>query len=130
MRLGDIVLLKAEAQNENGNLGGATATVNLIRSRVGLPAISATSKEDLRAKILDERRLELAFEGQRWDDLVRAGVIVSTMNNLKEVKYTCADNVPSAPIAINYNMTNNKILCPIPQQERDANSNLTQNPGY
>ncbi len=130
MRLADIVLLKAEAQNETGNLGGATATVNLIRSRVGLPAISAISKDDMRAKILDERRLELAFEGQRWDDLVRSGTIVSTMNSLKEVKYSCADNVPSAPVAINYGMNNDKILCPVPQQERDANPNLAQNPGY
>lgn len=130
MRLADIILLKAEALNETGDLGGATVLVNQIRNRVGLPNISASSKEDMKSKILDERRLELAFEGQRWDDLVRAGEIVSTMNNLNEVKYTCNDGVPSAPIAINYNMTNDKILCPIPQQEMDANQNLIQNPRY
>lgn len=130
LRLDDIILLKAEALNETGDLSGAATAVNQIRARVGLPAISATSKDQMKAKILNERRLELAFEAQRWDDLVRAGELVSVMNGLKEVKYTCGDGTPSAPIAINYNATTEKILCPIPQQERDANPNLTQNPGY
>jgi starch-binding outer membrane protein, SusD/RagB family len=130
LRLADIILLKAEAQNETGDLSGAVATLNEVRTRVGLADISAASKEDMRSKILKERRLELAFEAQRWDDLVRFGVIVDVMNNLTEVKYTCGDGTPSAPVPIEYNMTTNKILCPIPQLERDANPNLTQNPDY
>lgn len=130
LRLADIILLKAEAQNETGDLSGAIANVNLIRNRVGLPPISAANKEDMRTKILDERRLELAFEGQRFDDLVRNGVFVSTMNNLKEYKFTCNGGTLSAPILINYNATLNKQLCPIPQNELDRNPKLTQNPGY
>lgn len=130
LRLADIILLKAEAQNETGNLSGAIANVNLIRNRVGLPPISAANKEDMRSKILNERRMELAFEGQRFDDLVRNGVFVSTMNNLKVYKYTCINGKPSAPILINYNATPDKELCPIPQNELDRNPNLTQNPGY
>lgn len=130
LRLADIILLKAEALNETGDMGGAVTLVNEIRSRVGLPDISAASKEDLRAKILDERRMELAFEAQRFDDLVRMGTFVSTMNNLNEYKYTCNDGTPGAPEKINYNATPEKELCPIPQNERDRNPNLTQNPGY
>ncbi len=130
LRLADVILLKAEAQNELNDLGGALSTTNQIRARVGLTPITASSKSDLKAKILNERRLELAFEGQRWDDLVRAGIATSTMNNLNEVKYTCGGGTPSAPININYNCTTEKWLCPIPQLERDANPNLTQNPGY
>ena len=130
LRLADIILLKAEAQNETGNLNGAIGSVNLIRNRVGLPGITSTSKEDLRTKILDERRMELAFEGHRFDDLVRNGVFVSTMNNLQEYKYTVINGVLSAPILINYNTNTDKELCPIPQEERDRNSKLTQNPGY
>lgn len=130
MRLGDIILLKAEAQNETGDMGGALVTLNQIRNRVSLPDVAATSKEDLRMKILHERRLELAFEAQRWDDLVRLGLATEVMNNLQEVKYSCEDGVISAPIPINYNVEDYKWLCPIPQLERDANPNLTQNPGY
>jgi len=130
LRLADIILLKAEAQNETADLSGAIANVNVIRKRVGLPGITATSKEEMRTIILNERRMELAFEAQRFDDLVRNGIFVSTMNNLKEYKYTCNDGVASAPILINYNATTEKQLCPIPQNERDRNSNLTQNPGY
>ena len=130
LRLADILLLKAEAQNESGDLAGAAATVNLVRSRSHLPAVVAASKAEMKDKILLERRLELAFEAQRWDDLARAGNLVSVMNNLHEVKYTCGDGVLSNPIAISYGATTNKILCPIPQQELDANAKLTQNPGY
>lgn len=130
LRLDDIILLKAEAQNETGDLAGAATSVNLIRSRVGLTPISATTKDAMKSRILLERRLELAFEGARWDDLARAGNLVAVMNGLKEVKYTCGGGNPSAPVAINYNATTEKILCPIPQQERDANPNLTQNPGF
>jgi len=128
LRLADIILLKAEAQNETGNLSGAITTVNQIRNRASLPDISSSSKEDLRTKILNERRMELVFEGQRFDDLVRMGVFVSTMNNLNEYKYTCNEGIPSTQIKINYNATASKMLCPIPQSELDRNPSLTPNP--
>lgn len=130
LRLADIITLKAEAQNETGDLDGAATTLKAIRERVDLPEIPGTSKEQMKIAILDERRLELAFEGQRWDDLVRNGVAVSTMNALSEYKYTCNNGTPSAPILIQYNCTNDDLICPIPQLERDANPNLTQNSGY
>jgi len=95
-----------------------------------LPNLVSASKADMKNKILNERRLELAFEGERWYDLVRAGVCTTVMNSLNEVRYTCGSGTPSAPISINYNCTNDKWLCPIPQLERDTNPNLTQNPGY
>lgn len=130
LRLDDIILLKAEAQNELGDLTGALATIKEIRDRVSLPVLTASSKADMKTKILNERRLELAFEGERWYDLVRAGVCTTVMNALNEVKYTCGDAILSDPIAIKYNCTDDKWLCPIPQLERDTNHNLIQNPGY
>ena len=130
LRLGDIILLNAEAHNETGDLGGALALLNQIRNRAGLADATASSKEELRAKILKERRLELAFEATRWDDLVRMGVCANVMNNLHENKFTCEEGVISAPIPIVFNITSDMYLCPIPQLERDANPNLTQNPGY
>lgn len=130
LRLADIILLKAEANNELGNLDEAATALNKVRARVNLDPVTAVSKEQMRGKILNERRLELAFEAHRWDDLVRLKLATTVMNNLDEVKYTCNDGTPSAPISIKYNVSDQKWLAPIPQLEIDANPNLTQNPGY
>ncbi len=124
LRYGDIVLLKAEALNETNQLSEAVAEVNRIRNRVDLPDLTdaqKSSKEVLKATILKERRLELAQEAQRWDDLVRYGVVVETMNSLNEIDLRNGQ-------AIDYNMTESKILLPIPQQELDRNPALEQNP--
>jgi len=130
LRMGDIVTLKAEAQNELGDLDGAKATLNLVRHRVSLPDVEAASKEEMKNKILLERRLELAFEAQRWDDLVRTGTATAVMSALEEYKYTCSDGTPGAAVKINYNCDQNHWMMPIPQSEIDANPNLVQNPGY
>lgn len=130
LRLADIITLKAEAQNETGDLSGATATLNLIRKRAHLPDVAPSGKEEMKLLILKERRLELAFEGQRWDDLVRNNLAIEVMNSLHEVKFTCENGTMSPPITINYNCTADKLICPIPQLEMDANHNLKQNPGY
>jgi starch-binding outer membrane protein, SusD/RagB family len=123
LRLGDIILLKAEALARLNRLSEAAVEVNRIRSRVNLPNLPASvvsNPENLLNAILKERRLELAQESQRWDDLVRFGVVVDVMNNLVEI-----DLRTSTPT--NYQMNNSKILLPIPQQELDRNPNLVQN---
>lgn len=124
LRLGDIILLKAEALNELNQLELATVEVNRIRNRANLPNLTPSqrsSKEVLRTTILKERRLELFQEGHRWDDLVRNNAALSTMQNLVEIDLRTGNPV-------NYNMTPAKILLPIPQQELDRNPALTQNP--
>lgn len=124
LRYGDIVLLKAEALNELNQLEPAATQVNRIRTRASLPNLTAaqkSSKEVLRETILKERRLELFQEGQRWDDLARFNRLVTTMNNLVEIDLRNGNPV-------NYNMTQAKILLPIPQQELDRNPALVQNP--
>lgn len=124
LRFGDIILLKAEALNELGQTAAAVAEVNKIRNRVSLANLTAaqqSSQEILRNVILKERRLELFLEGHRWDDLVRNNQLISTMNNLVEIDLRNGNPV-------NYNMTEAKILLPIPQQELDRNPALTQNP--
>jgi hypothetical protein len=132
LRLGDIVLLKAEAQNETGATAAAITTLNTIRARVGLAALSTSmSKSEAKTAILNERRLELAFEAQRWDDLVRAGVATTTMLALNEVTYTCAGGNAGPAVKMDYSKCNqNRWIYPIPQLEIDANPNLKQNPGY
>lgn len=132
LRLADIILLKAEAQNELGSTAAAAATLNLVRARVGLSAVSTgSSQAALKTAILNERRLELAFEAQRWDDLIRAGVATSVMQALNEFTFSCNGGVVSAPTKMDYSKCDkNHWIMPIPQLERDANPNLTQNPGY
>src|SRR5690606_35386525 len=62
LRLGDIVLLKAEALNELDRPGEARDEVNRIRRRADVDETSSTDKEELRNIILNERRLELVQE--------------------------------------------------------------------
>ena len=120
IRLADILLLKAEAQNELGLQSEAAGLVNQIRARVNLGATPASSQADLRLAIEKERRLELAYEGVRWFDLKRTGRAIDVMNNAK--------GVGGAPLG--YHLTTDRLLWPIPQAELDKNARLTQNAGY
>lgn len=124
LRFDDILLLKAEALNELGRSPEALTPLNAVRDRVDLGGITTTDKTVLADIILNERRLELAFEGYRWDDLVRAGKLVSTMTALAEFSLTCA----GGSTKMNYNINANKALMPIPQGERNRNPNLAPNP--
>ncbi|MHC1775380.1 MAG: RagB/SusD family nutrient uptake outer membrane protein [Lentimicrobium sp.] len=116
MRYADVLLMKAEALNELGNTSLAEIPLNEVRNRAGLESISGLSKDEFREKVLQERRLELAFEGQRWFDLIRVNNGQFAIDFLNSIGKT--------------NMTSKYLLFPIPQKERDANPNLTQNPGY
>ncbi|MDD3744285.1 MAG: RagB/SusD family nutrient uptake outer membrane protein [Lentimicrobiaceae bacterium] len=120
MRLADIILLKAEALNETGDVNGAAQLVNQIRARVELPPTTASNQEQMRHAIEKERRLELAFEGHRWYDLKRTGRAIEVINSMKG---------PDGNV-FGYNLTVNGLLWPIPQAELDKNALLTQNPGY
>jgi hypothetical protein len=120
LRLADIILLKAEALNEMGDLAGAAALVNQIRSRVNLPTTTASSQAAMRLAIANERRLELAFEGHRWYDLKRTGRAIEVINAA-----TGANNT-----SLGYQLTETRLVWPIPQAELDKNTKLTQNAGY
>lgn len=125
-RLADIMLLKAEALNELGQIDQAAQVVNVIRGRVSLPELTAADKASqatMRTAILKERRLELSMESNRWDDLIRYGVAIETMNNVMDIDLRT--NQP-----VNYNINENSLLLPIPQNEINRNPNLEQNPGY
>lgn len=123
LRLADIILLKAEALNELGQTDAAADELDRIRDRAGLDPTTASTKDEMRLAIEKERRLELAQEAQRWDDLKRYGRVVEVMNSLVEIDLRTGN--PK-----NYNMNANKLLLPIPQSERNRNPNLDQNNGY
>ncbi|MEN8702880.1 MAG: RagB/SusD family nutrient uptake outer membrane protein [Polaribacter sp.] len=110
IRLGDVILLYAEALNETGNASGALTQLNKIRNRAGLANSTATSQAEVRTAVLNERRLELAFEGHRWDDLVRTNSVDSQMGT---------------------SVNSNYHLFPIPISEILATGGvITQNAGY
>ena len=122
LRLADIILLKAEALNTLGQTGDAIPLVNAIRARVKLAPTTAVSQSDMALAILNERRLELAFEGERWYDLLRFGAqyTINLMNSQKD----------GNGMSLGYQVDAHRLLYPIPQNDRDNNPNLTQNPGY
>jgi len=110
LRLADAILMYAEALNETGSTASAITELNKVRSRAGLGNTTATAQGDVRQAIADERRLELAFEGQRWFDLVRTGTVDAEMGQ---------------SISSDYH------VFPIPQSEIEATfMTITQNPGY
>lgn len=120
IRLADILLLKAEALNELDDLSGAKALVDQIRARVDLSPTPANSKDAMRLAIEKERRLELAFEGHRWFDLKRTGRAITVINAVKD----------GSGVSLGYNLTETRLIWPVPQAELDKNVNLSQNPGY
>jgi len=121
IRLADIILLKAEALAKLNRPSDAVPLINQIRNRVQLPSINVTSPEAVLQAVLHERRLELAFEGERWYDLLREGAQY-TIDVMKRQQYN--------GINLNYNVTPDELLFPLPQRELTLNTSLTQNPGY
>ena len=125
LRGADIILLKAEALAHKGDLSGAADCVNQIRQRVGLKDLDASktgSQESVLNAILNERRLELALEGQRLFDLIRFGKLLEVMNTINQRD---EGRIPQArPFVEDHR------LMPIPQTALDKNANLIQNPGY
>jgi len=117
LRLADLLLLKAEAYVAQNDAVSATTLVNQIRSRANIALLSTVNADD----VLNERRLELAFEGQRWFDLVRSGKVMSVLNTLNSRD---VGRLPMDPV------TQEKTLLPIPQPQIDKNPSMAQNPGY
>lgn len=124
MRLGEIYLLHAEALAMTGDLAGATQYVNKIRERAGLKAVSApSSQEAMIDVILHERRLELAFEGFRFYDLLRHG-----FERTKAIHDAMPQEDPYWQPR--FPLTEETVYMPIPQTALDVNPSLVQNAGY
>ena len=70
-RYAEVLLFLAESLNEQGKPAEAIPYLNMVRTRAGLAATTASSQTDLREAIFKERRVELAFENKRWFDIVR-----------------------------------------------------------
>lgn len=73
MRFADVLLMYAEALNENGNTAAAITEIEKVRSRAGADPLTVSTQADVRDAIKAERRLELSFEYSRFFDVVRWG---------------------------------------------------------
>lgn len=113
MRLAEVYLIRSEARARNGNIIGAQADLNVIRTRAGLAQLTLATESDLLNANLKERQLELFNEnGSRFFDLKRFGLLDQIIGPIKPLwKPTCN-------------------FFPIPQTEILNDPNLTQNPGY
>ncbi len=114
IRVSEVILNRAEAYAAQNKATEALKDLNQIRERAGLTAQPATIEAAaLRADILTQRRVELAFEGDRWFTLKRLG----------------QDVVKAAPSAT-LPFTDYRMLPPIPVREVQSNPSLKQNFGY
>ncbi len=120
LRYADVLLLYAEALNEVGYQADSEAfrVLNLVRSRAAAPVYTAAqlaTQATFRTAVINERRLELALENDRWFDLVRTGTAVDALR-------ATGITVPAY-----------RLVYPIPQSEIDTYNNPTtfpQNQGY
>ena len=112
LRLGEIYLILAEAANELGNSSEALNALNTVRTRVKLANVTTTDQAQLRQLIWKERRLELAFEHDRWFDLIRT----------KQAKTAMAANGKT--------FQDKMLLFPIPEDQRIQTPEMPQNPGW
>jgi len=125
LRYADVLLMYAEAVNEGGTAtaGSAEAALKLVRVRAGIPAVSGLSQAAFRDSVWLERRREFVFEGQRWFDLSRWGVLDSVI----VAKTTELGTIAPGETTVHGARSN---LLPIPQGELSKNPNLTQNTGW
>ena len=79
-RYADVLLMIAEALNEQNKTTDALTYLNQVRTRAGLLNSTAVGQAAIRDAILKERRVELAFENKRWPDLVRTGNAPTVMS--------------------------------------------------
>jgi len=112
IRLSEMYLIKAEALNlKQGDIAEIQNNINEIRNRAGLLNTSAANYTDLANEIELQRRLEFAFEGSRWFDLVRTERALDVLETVNDI---------------------NQTLFPIPISEILTNTNpdMKQNQGY
>jgi len=113
LRLAEMYLIRAEAEANmtGGNISSIRADINTIRDRANLDPTTANTPNELLLAIEQERRVEFAFEGHRWFDLVRTGRAIDVLPNVTKTSQT---------------------LFPIPADEILTNKSpeMIQNPGY
>ena len=124
-RYADVLLMYAEAQVSMDGAPNKVAldALNLIRNRAGIGSFTNTNKESFLHAVWDQRYFELCYENKMWFDMLRTRLIRDDKTG---------NFVPFVGYKTNWNKvyTETQLLFPIPLREIQANTNLTQNPGY
>lgn len=134
MRYADVLLSKAEALIESGgNVEEAIALINRIRTERDdvkmTPVPTGISREEARAKLRHERRIEFALEGLYWMDIKRWHKMDGFLNDVYPVEVRDHNgNIIETKFPDGYKEHFN--LLPIPNNELSLNENLEQNPGW
>ena len=115
-RFADVLLMKAEALNELGRTQEAQVPLNIVRKRAGLKDVTTTNKAEMKKIIIHERRMELAFEGHRWFDMIRIDGGQYAVDFLHSIGKK--------------NASLGRLLYPVPQVEIDSNPLFEQNEAY
>lgn len=122
IRYAEVLLNKAEAlsrRNSGSDRADALAIINNISSTRGSGKVYTSATP---ADVMEERRLELAMEGHRFYDLARNGMDIPYVSvPTRGVNFITGATIPFGDY---------RYALPIPQDEMDANSNMTQNTGY
>jgi hypothetical protein len=124
MRYADILMMKAECEvrGVGGTPATAAARLTPLRTRANQPALTNLTLQSL----MDERRREFAGENLRWNDLMRSGLALTTMN-----AWAQREDTPAPNNRIVRPITADLLLLPVPQVEFSSAPGLyEQNPGY
>ena len=122
MRYADVLLMQAEALNEQGKPADAIPLINQVRARVNLaPLTGSYSQAEMKKQILHERVTELAGENTRWTDLQRSGLL----DDQAGVSSIAARDPDFANFVVG-----KSFYLPLPQADITLDPNLKQNPGW
>ncbi len=121
LRLSDIYLINAEANNELDHMDDAYASLNVVRQRANtLDAPDGMNKDQMRSFILEERGREFLFESNRRFDLLRWGIYLDLMNFMNVDRFN-----------IKKSRSPRSLLLPLPLSEINSNNEIdTNNPGW
>ena len=136
LRYADVLLMLAEAINEqSGPTTEALGYLNQVRKRAGLKDAAITDKAAFKTAVLNERRVELAFENHRWFDLKRTmtPTELAAFMNAYGAKEKAKPTVDRGGITFNaqdYVYSDFEYFLPIPAPQILINNKLKQNAGY
>lgn len=133
MRLSEMYFIRAEARVAAGDLAGAAAAVKVVLDARFPTAQAAPVYANATAAwkgILDQRRLEFAFEGYRFIDLKRIGTLAGATIDRDPADYSSSSSNYPGGNPSNLPLTSTKFALPIPQTELNANPTIQQNAGY
>jgi hypothetical protein len=121
-RYSGALLLLAECLVNENKAADALPYLNQVRARAGLAPLTTATADN----VANEMRHELAFENQRWTDLIRTGKAIEKLT----AKGVTMKSLYGWLVPASFNVTQDRLIYPINFRELQVNKYLVQNPGY